>query len=186
MRKQYEAAERKAKAQYKAGLSTAGERNSEGGKKRKQPDSATASGATVNINLSFSPSGAAVAGRGSQFETSVQEQQEASPPKKAKKVGANAPKSRAVAEAKRDSALSPAKGAAKGSAIQDGFGAKGHAVKKNNPSATTKSPVLKKAQTARKEPSVKREPAVKRESAIKKEPTVKKEQVIKKEPAVKK
>lgn len=97
LKKQYEAAERKAKAQYKAGFVATGGDRPESSKKRKISDSATAGrGSTVNVNINVGLYGG-VLPHGDQFGGLAQtqrydQQQEASPAKKVKSVRENVPK----------------------------------------------------------------------------------------------
>lgn len=79
LRKKYEAAERRAKAQYKAGLTAAAGGDQSGpSKKRKTSDSAFANGgSTVNVNINLGVFGGMP--NGTQFGGLAQHQQEASP-----------------------------------------------------------------------------------------------------------
>jgi hypothetical protein len=178
LRKQYEAADRKAKAQYKAGLSTV-EHKPEVSKKRKQPDPSPSNGTTVNVNLNFgSFGGMDLAGHN--FEHMAHQQAD-SPTQTAKRVRATAPKSpKPKAVGKSSDMIAGSK-----STVATGKNASSLAKGSRKGPDVSKSPVAKrKTPTAQKEPP-KKEPVVKKEAAVKKEPAVKKESVVKKEPAVK-
>ena len=97
LKKQYEAAERKAKAQYKAGLVAGGGDRAESNKKRRNLDSTTEGrGSTVNVNINVGLYGG-ILPREARFGGLVQkqqydQQQEVSPAKKAKLVRENGPR----------------------------------------------------------------------------------------------
>ena len=95
LKKEYEAAERKAKAQYKAGFASpaAGKDPSESSKKRKNSDSATAphTGSTVNVNINLGLYGGGLYNRdgiqyGGGSARNHQPEEEASPASKRAKL----------------------------------------------------------------------------------------------------
>ncbi|MCJ1450160.1 hypothetical protein MMC28_000489 [Mycoblastus sanguinarius] len=175
LRKEFNAVEKKAKAQYK--LQSGGEpKDATNPRKRKQPDSAPNVNVTVNINgMGTMP----FAGMPSPFATYAPdpiEQQLHSPSKKAKA----SPKTDRKIKAATTKAKPPQTASNK-----KALAAKDPATKK--PSATAKAVISKQEKNgAQKEPIVKREPTVKKQPAVKKEPPMKKEPAVKKESIAKK
>lgn len=181
MRKEFDAAERKAKAAYKAGLTNAAEKPGSS-KKRKQPD-----GTTVNVNINLGALGKGQFDAGPHSVSPIDaftHHQQPSPLKKARESTA---KALVQKETGTQAKSSPQKG---------------KMVAANKPAATARKtmdePPVEKSrfatkQTARrsgplpkKEPIVKNEPVLKKAPAVKKEPAAKKEPMIKKEPRIKK
>ena len=105
LRKEYDVAERKAKALYKASMAdSVGKPGST--KKRKQPDGKTSNATNVNVNVNFGGFGGTSfgAGPGGEFLTeSLTQQQESSPPKKAKTSATKAPAKKPVSSQSNNS-----------------------------------------------------------------------------------
>ena len=181
LRKEFDAAERKAKASYKVGMANATE-NLGSSRKRKQPDATTVN---VNINLGALSGMQLGLGPNGTFSTGTFPQVQGPPtPKKARKTAAN-PSTQKVTESQARS--SPQN--AKRSVVNAKTTMKESLVQKKPFStlqtARKSAPGPKKEIAVKKEHGVKKEPAIKKES-IKKETALKKEPPFKKEPAIKK
>ncbi|MCJ1262686.1 hypothetical protein MMC22_002556 [Lobaria immixta] len=105
LRKEYDVAERKAKALYKASMAdSAGKPGST--KKRKQSDGKTSNATNVNINVNFGGFGGTSFGAGPDGEFLTElltQQQESSPPKKAKTSATKAPAKKPVSSQSKNS-----------------------------------------------------------------------------------
>lgn len=175
LRKEFNAAEKKAKALHKAQMAPQS-KEAPPSKKRKQPDA-------TNINVTINNCGAV----GSQFGT-MPSLEAPSPAKKAKTQPVKATnKKQAIKTATPTNQPTPAKkeptaskqaSSKKGSIIKEVLDVKKTTVAVKQPAKD--KPVVKNM------PTTKKEPAIKKESVAKKEPAVKKESAVKKEPAVKK
>lgn len=193
LRKEYDVAERKAKALYKASTANSAE-TSGSSKKRKRPEATTSNSTTVNVNVNFGGFGGMpfVAGASGGFPTgSFTQQQDSPPPKKARTSVAKAPTKKPVnSQATNSTGKFATKQTARSST---GPPVKKPPVVKTQPvtGAARKStgPPVKKLPVVKAQPATektpKKEPAIKKESAIKKEPAVKKEPLIKREPGIK-
>lgn len=205
MKKEYTAAERKAKAQYKASIAPAKEgETSAASKKRKQPES-SGNFNNVNVSISFgngfqgpssavnaafsqSPAKKAKTGPSKPTNKNTDKTASSKPPKKTTELGIEqelpqAQRSRPIQTARRSIPTAGRKSAA----------AKQPIVKKDSkvkpePKIGGKTEVkkeVKKEVGVKKEPKVKNESKAEKEVGIKKEPKVKKEVQVKKEsPAV--
>lgn len=176
LRKEFNAAERKAKALHKAQMASQS-KEAPASKKRKQPDA-------TNINVTINNYGAF----GSQFGT-MPSVEASSPPKKAKTQPVKATdKKQAVQKATPTKHATPAKkepAAKKAASLKKGLSTKGLSEVKNKTVAmqepSKKQPIVKKETTVKSESRVKKEPAVKREPAVKKEKAPKSEPRVKTE-----
>ncbi|MCJ1462926.1 hypothetical protein MMC07_001530 [Pseudocyphellaria aurata] len=198
LRKEYDVAERKAKALYKASTANSAEKSGSS-KKRKQPDGTTSNSTTVNVNVNFGGFGGMsfVAGPGGGFPTEpFIQQQESSPPKKARTSVAKTPTKEPVASR----ALNTGQFATKQTARRS----TGPPLKKSPVTPPTKEPVASRAintgqfatkQTARRSagPPLQKSPVTPRKSTgapVKKLPVVKTqletEKTPKRKPAIKK
>jgi len=197
LRKEYNATERKAKAQYKAeqGANVSSVKNEN---KRSHPDSA----ANINVNINFHGPGVASAST-SQPEASISAKKVKTAPSKpsAKKKanedndGSSKPANSAAktngSRAAPKNALTPqlkTEGKSSGQQAKSGANAKPTTAQSSNTKQPAKQEIVKREPAVKKEASTKKIPipAVKKEASIKKEHPVKKEATAKKEPAVKK
>ncbi|MCJ1425983.1 hypothetical protein MMC29_003884 [Sticta canariensis] len=174
LRKEYDVAERKAKALYKASTATSAEKQG-GSKKRKQADAFTSHGPTVNVNVNIGGFGASAYG---EFQA---QQQESPPLKKARTPVAKAPTQKPVANRAKKSPNTDTK--TKGTPMKAKVTKKDPPVKK---SAVAKTQTPTKKMSADKEPATKKETAIRKQTAIKKEPTVNKQTAIESVPSIKK
>lgn len=174
LRKEFNAAERKAKALHKAQMAPQSKEDP-ASKKRKQPDA-------TNINVTINNYGAF----GSQFGT-MPSVETSSPPKKAKTQPVKATdKKQAVQKATPTKRATPAKkepAAKKAASLKKGLSTKGLSEVKNK-TVAMQEPV-KKQPIVNKETTVKSESRVKKGPAVKREPAVRKEKAPKSEPRVK-
>ena len=181
LKKEYAAADKKAKAQYKAEMAIAGKSDpTTAGKKRKQSEPTS----NVNVNINFGPYAGpyggqqlqmtpnSTAGMGESFGAQTK------PPatKKAKTSAAAAPEKTKSAIKDDNQASTKKETAAKGTST-----AKKKAMVKEEPSNNASTPVRPK-QTARWSGPAKKEPATHKETTPKKEAAVKKEPKVKSEP----
>ena len=187
LRKEFNAAEKKAKAQYK--LQSGGERKDAANpRKRKQPDSAPNVNVTVNFNGMDTMHFGEIPSPSVTHAPNPTEQQLHSPSKKAKatpkkdcKIREATIKTKAPQTASNKKAL-----AAKDPITKKPSSTTEAVTAKPGKTGAQKEPTVKKQPAAKKEPPTKKEPTVQKESMAKKEPTVKKESMAKKEPTVKK
>ena len=98
LRKEYEAAERRAKAEYKkAGLLAAGVKSESEKKRKERADVTTVSVNPVNVNINFGNYGSVPPfGSGYQAANLTPQEEEGSAPKRAKTAPATTPRSKAV------------------------------------------------------------------------------------------
>lgn len=170
LRKKFNAAEKKAKAQM-----APQSKEAPPSKKRKQPDA-------TNINVTINNYGAV----GSQFGT-MPSVEASSPAKKAKTQPVKATnRKQAIKKATPTNHPTPAK--KEPTAKKTASSKKGLSIKEvsdvKKTTVAMKEPAKEKP-VVKNEPTMKREPGVKKESAVKKEPAVKKERAPKPEPRVK-
>ncbi|KAL8735339.1 MAG: hypothetical protein Q9166_000884 [cf. Caloplaca sp. 2 TL-2023] len=193
LKKEFAAADKRAKAQYKAEMVAVGKQEpTPTTKKRKQPEPSN----TVNVNINFGPSG------GSPYQMSeamALTSSDVTRPstKKAKTFATTTPKS-VVATAKKTNPEKTGNSKAakeKGTPSKNAGCVEKKAVSKA-PVATQEENTAKKAascdptpvrpkQTAKKSAAIKKEPAPKKEAPLKKEPAVKKEAPVKKDRPIK-
>ncbi|KAL8684614.1 MAG: hypothetical protein Q9224_006235 [Gallowayella concinna] len=188
MKKEYAAAEKKAKAQHKADMASAGQKGpTASSKKRKQPEPSH----TVNVNINFG----GFSGNPHQVSTMMGTNSGMIEPpvKKAKTAATTTAKSAATITKKGASAkIGDGKAAKERAQPNKTSTEKGTTRKDPAPARTEKvvsgnGPTLARPkQTARRTIAVKKEPVMKKEPAVKKEPTIKKESTGNKGAAIKK
>lgn len=172
LKKEYLAADRKAKAQFKAQQGAGVKKEVGTSKKRKEPGPAT-----INVNVNVGHLGTAPLG---QFTTTEVAQPSETPPMK---------KSRNMAT-KAGSGKATGKPTAKKSGNQDSpikvtTSRIGGGLLRENEKTPKKQTAVKRQPTTKKDAPIKKEGAPKKELAVKKEPAIKRESAIKKEPGFK-